>query len=257
MGSRNNKHQRAKPQKLPYLPFPIYTTTGDFDDDFNDDMDKNASLPYFELGSSDSLKSKGIYYITGVIDTNDLIHIHQDIIVKSFDSKWNGEIQLVINSLGGSTAEVWALIDILKWSNFTVRTIGMGCCASMGAILVACGTPGKRIIAPNTTLMIHQYSWFVGGKHCELIAQEKGMMIEQERHIKFWIDHSKYKTAEEVEKYLLQKTDNYLSPEEALEHGIVDSIASNPTKKQEDEIVILGTEAIVKPKKARKSKNNE
>ena len=192
------------------------------DDDINSNSTGDPGL---------SLREKGIYYITGVIESDSLMEIHQDILSKHLDSRWNNDIQIIVNSIGGEVCEMWSLIDLLDWVRMDVRTIGMGCCASAGACLLACGTKGKRVASKNLTVMIHKAWSIVDGKYDELVSRMKDMHIENKRHLDFWIEHSKYKNIKEVETYLLQSTDNYLTATEVLDHGIVDSIAGNQVSK--------------------------
>jgi ATP-dependent Clp protease protease subunit len=200
----------------------------------NENMD-NGDFDFY-VDTSEELKRKGIYYLVGEIESGSLIQTHQDIILKHLDPNWHGEIQLIVNSCGGESSEMWALIDLLDWVRMDVRTIGMGLCASAGAMLLAAGTPGKRIAAKNLTVMIHQGWTVVEGKHDELIAQTKYVTDEQKRDIRFWIEKSRYKSPETVQKYLLHSTDNYFTAKEALRHGII------------DEVIGLPKEDIVKPK---------
>ena len=77
--------------------------------------------------AEDALRNAGIYYITGEIDTDSLLAIHQDILAKHIDPSWrNREIQLVINSIGGEVSEGWMFLDLLDFVRMDVRTVGMG-----------------------------------------------------------------------------------------------------------------------------------
>lgn len=176
---------------------------------------------------NDILRNNGIYYITGEIDVGSLLAIQQDILVKHLNPQWNNDIQLIINSTGGETAEAWALVDLLNFIRMDVRTIGLGCCASMGAILLASGTPGKRLIAPNTSVMIHgAFLAGFGGNTQQMATVMKDISQEFERHLQFWTTHSKYKTKGEIEKHFLDGFDKFMTAEEALGHGVVDLMVS-------------------------------
>jgi ATP-dependent Clp protease protease subunit len=172
---------------------------------------------------SETLTKKGIYYLSGEIESGSFSTISQDILSKHLDPKWKDDIQLIINSPGGETSEAWALIDLLDWVRMDVRTIGMGMCCSMGAILLASGTPGKRTVTPNCSIMIHgaSISWAAGNQQ-QIATVVKDMTNEFNRHIRFWINHSKYLSKEEIEKKFLSGFDNWFTAEEALKHGIVD-----------------------------------
>lgn len=171
------------------------------------------------------LKHNGIYYITGTIETGDLLDIQQDILMKHLDPNWKDDIQLIINSPGGEASEGWALVDLLDWVKMDVKTVGIGQVCSLGAILVACGTPGKRALTRNSSMMIHGASTYgVGGNVQQLATHMKDMEIEFEKSLRFWSEHSKYKTKEEVKSVFLNGLDVYLTPEEAVFHGVIDAI---------------------------------
>jgi len=174
--------------------------------------------------AADQLKSKGIYYITGTINEDSLLDVHQDIILKHLDPAWVDDIQIIINTCGGLVAEGWALIDLLDWVRMDVKTVGLGECASTGACLLAAGTKGKRVISSNTSIMIHAATHYIGGDKPSLISQMKYVEEEYERDVNFWIKHSNLKNIKEVEKHLLTSKDVYLTGEQALAFGIVDSV---------------------------------
>jgi ATP-dependent Clp protease protease subunit len=183
----------------------------------------------------DELAKKGIYYITGEVDVDTLLEVHQDILLKHLNPSWNNDIQLIINSVGGSVSEGNSLIDLLDWVRMDVRTVAMGCCASMGACLACCGTHGKRIISPSASIMIHGATWGVYGTKAQIAAVSKEMEREHERDVSFWLKHSKYMTKEDIENYFLnEKHDVWMSAEEAINHGIFDLMSGQEviTKKK-------------------------
>lgn len=181
--------------------------------------------------TSDELRKRGIYYITGEIDEDSLLDIHQDVLLKHLSPSWKGDIQLIINSVGGDTAQGWAFIDLLDWVRMEVRTTGLGVCLSLGAELLACGTPGKRTVAKNTSIMIHGAStWGIEGNMQQIAAAASDMKQEYERTVRFWKEHSIYKTDEEVKEKLLDGQDHYLTPEQALSIGIIDNIVTSTGK---------------------------
>ena len=105
--------------------------------------------------SEERLRNKGIFYIVGEIDETNMMEMHQEILDKHLDPSWHDDIQLIINSGGGSAPDTWALIDLLDWIRMDVRTVGLGKCCSAGAMLLAAGTPGKRTAAKNLEIMLH------------------------------------------------------------------------------------------------------
>lgn len=171
------------------------------------------------------LKNKGIYYITGEIEDNSLLDIQQDLLLKHLDPEWKHPVQIFVNSVGGSASETWALVDLLSWIRMPVRTIGLGYCASAGAILLATGDPGHRIITENTAIMIHGPSiGSHGGTHQQMVADSLDMQLEYNRHVQFWKKHSKFNTDSTVQNQLLNGIDVTVDAKGAIELGIVDVI---------------------------------
>lgn len=196
---------------------------------------KDEGTGWYE-DAGEELKKKGIYYITGLIDTGDLVEIQQDVLLKHLDPKWTEDIQLIINSCGGEVAEGWALIDLLKYIKMDVRTVGLGECQSLGACLLAAGTLGKRVAAPNCSIMIHG-CWtdgYIKGNKDEMVAQMKWVHQEHARDIRFWIEHSKYTTPKQIEKAFLNGKDQYLTPKEALRHKIIDGIVGQEEEEENE-----------------------
>lgn len=188
---------------------------------YQDDLDfVESSFPVEQA----KLAQSGIYYITGTIEQATLLAIHQDILLKHLNPHWNEDIQIIINSPGGDVSEGWSLIDLLKFIKMDVRTIGMGGCYSLGACLLACGTKGKRSAAKNCSIMIHGMSSYTSGNKQQMVHQMKWVDHEHQKDIIFWLEHSVFKTSQEVERNLLDGFDKYFTAEEALKCGIIDFI---------------------------------
>ena len=131
------------------------------------------------------------------------------------------DIQLYINSPGGSVTAGMAIYDTMEFIKCDVSTICVGLAASMGALLLAAGTKGKRYALPNSEIMIHQP---LGGAR------------GQATDIKIHADHI-IKTREKLNKILSEKTgqplskiekdtdrDNFMTAQEALEYGLIDKV---------------------------------
>lgn len=177
-------------------------------------------------GASDELSEHGIYFITGEIDRDSLLPIQQDIMLKHIDPSWSGDIQLFINSLGGSAIETWAFIDILDMVRMDVQTTALGYVASAAACIFAAGTKGKRRATQNATILVHQFSTAIGGNYSELVNAQRDLDREMQKDIRFWKEHSNL-DEEKVVSQLLKGLDTALTPEEALELGIVDEIMTS------------------------------
>jgi len=176
------------------------------------------------LDSSEELKKQGIYYVTGMLEQDSLLEIQQDILLKHLDKEWVEDVQLFINSVGGECSEGWALLDLLRFVRMDVHTRGMGECCSMGAMLLACGD--YRVGCRNLSVMVHGASAynFVDGNKQDITAKKKWVDQEHERDMRFWLEHSKYKTRKQIEKLFLDGLDKYMTVEQALKHGILDKV---------------------------------
>ncbi len=131
------------------------------------------------------------------------------------------DIKLYINSPGGSVYDGLAIIDTMNYIKPDVQTIGIGLQASMGAMLLSCGAKGKRFVLPNSRIMIHQPSSGTEGKITDQeIALKEGIYLKKKLAEIFAKNTGK--TLEQVEKDM--DRDNWMSAEEALQYGIIDSI---------------------------------
>jgi len=223
--------QASRKQKPSRLTIPL--NFGDFPDDPLDFID-NLSNPGSDTSSQ--LEGKGIYYITGEIEPDSLLHIHQDILLKHIDPHWQEDIQLIINSPGGAAPEGWALIDLLDYVRMDIRTTGIGCIASLGTMILAAGTPGKRSLMPSSSIMTHEVHLMIGPtviRKQDLTAYEQDMRQEYQRTLDFWLRVSGLKTVSAVEKKLLGPVDHYFTPQEAVELGIADLIIGQQVPQQE------------------------
>lgn len=133
------------------------------------------------------------------------------------------DIYLYINSPGGSVTAGMAIYDTMKYIKSEVSTICMGMAASMGAFLLAGGAKGKRMIMPNAEVMIHQPSGGAKGQATEILIVADQIKKTKERLNRILSENTgkPYATVcEDTER------DNYLTADEALAYGIVDTIVS-------------------------------
>ena len=134
------------------------------------------------------------------------------------------DIHLYINSPGGSVTAGLAIKDTMDFISCPVYTIGMGMCASMGAFLLAGGAKGKRFALPNAEIMIHQPSGGAKGQATEIqIAAEN--ILKTKKKLNEILAANTGKSYEQVAADT--ERDNYMSAEEAVEYGLIDSIISN------------------------------
>ena len=141
------------------------------------------------------------------------------------------DINIYLNSPGGSVQAGLAIYDTMQFLNAPVATICMGMAASMGAFLLAAGTPGKRRALPNARIMIHQPSGGSYGTAADIEIQAKEILHARERLNKILANHTGQPIArieEDVDR------DRFMSPEEALEYGIIDHVVERQSEVTEE-----------------------
>ena len=145
----------------------------------------------------------------------------------------NAEITMYINSIGGEVCAGLAIYDTMNYIQPDVRTIVNGDAMSMGSVLLMGGTPGKRHALPNSEIMIHQPSGGTGGKASDMQIGWEEMRKCKDKLIKLYMKHCNKEDYAQVEADL--DRDNFMTPEEAKEYGIIDSIFHKRNESTEDE----------------------
>ena len=131
------------------------------------------------------------------------------------------DIQLYINSPGGSVTAGMAIYDTMQYIKCDVSTICVGMAASMGAFLLSCGAKGKRIALPNAEVMIHQPSAGTQGKVTDMEIDVEHFLKIKQRINKILADNTG-KTPEQIKSD--SERDNWMTAEEAKEYGLIDEI---------------------------------
>ncbi len=131
------------------------------------------------------------------------------------------DICIYINSYGGSVSAGLGIYDTIKHLKCNVSTVCVGMAASMGAFLLAAGTPGKRYALANSQIMIHQLLGETKGQASDMLIASRHMLEVKERLNKL-LAASTGKSEEEICRDT--ERDNWMFPEEALEYGIIDEI---------------------------------
>ena len=131
------------------------------------------------------------------------------------------DISLYINSSGGYVTAGLAIYDTIQSIKCDTQTICLGQAASMAAILLASGTPGKRFALPSSRVMIHQPWGGAQGQSTDISIQAKEIIRLKRLTIDYFASHTG-KAADVVETDM--ERDFYMSAQEALEYGIVDQI---------------------------------
>ena len=137
------------------------------------------------------------------------------------DSLSNNDIELYINSPGGSITSGTAIYDTMNFIKSDVSTTCVGIAASMAAFLLACGKKGKRYSLPNAEVMIHQPLGGVEGQATEIDIVAK-RIISLRKKLNTILSKNTNKTLKQIEKDT--DRDYYMSSYDALDYGIIDKV---------------------------------
>lgn len=133
----------------------------------------------------------------------------------------NKDIHLYINSPGGAVTSGLAIYDTMQFINCDISTICVGQAASMGALLLAGGTNGKRAVLPHSRVMVHQPSAGFQGQATD-ISIHANEVLELKRRLNEIMAKHTGQTVETIEKDL--ERDNFMSAEAAVKYGLVDTV---------------------------------
>ena len=168
------------------------------------------------------LKERIIFLGEEVNDVSASVIVAQLLFLEADDP--NKDIQLYINSPGGSVTAGLAIYDTMQYIKCDVSTICIGMAASMGAFLLAGGTKGKRMALPNSEIMIHQPSGGAQGQATEIkIVAEQ--ILKTKRKLNEILAANTGKPLEQIE--IDTERDNYMSAEEAKAYGLIDNVITN------------------------------
>ena len=131
-------------------------------------------------------------------------------------------LTMYINSSGGNLNDSLGLIDIMRTSQCPIRTIGIGSICSAAFMIFSSGTKGERYIAKNTSIMCHQYTDGMEGKHHDIKSRFKEVELTNTRMIEILKENTGLETRT-IKSKLLCPTDVWLTAEELIELGIADN----------------------------------
>lgn len=134
------------------------------------------------------------------------------------------DISLYINSPGGVVTAGLSIYDTMQFIKPKVATICMGQACSMGSLLLAGGEKGMRYSLPNSRIMIHQPSGGYSGQATDIEIHAKEILSIKQRLNQIYVKHTKQKLSV-IEKEM--ERDNFKTPNEALDFGIIDKIIAN------------------------------
>lgn len=168
---------------------------------------------------SQLLKERIVLLGSGVNDDVANVLVAQLLYLQSDDPK--ADIQLYINSPGGSVTAGMAIYDTMQFITCDVATYCIGQAASMGALLLAAGAAGKRHALPNSRIMIHQPSAGMEGTAEDIMIHATEYRKTREKLNRILIEHTG-QTMEQIEKDT--DRDHFMSAEDALEYRIIDKV---------------------------------
>lgn len=167
------------------------------------------------------LKERIIFLGTPVTDASAELIIAQMLFLEGEDP--DKDIQFYINSPGGSVSAGLAIYDTMQFIKCDVSTICVGLAASMGSFLLAGGAKGKRYSLPNSEILIHQPLGGTEGQASDIAIQAAHMAFTKEKLSRILSEN----TGQSYEKILADTDrDNWMTPEQAKEYGIIDKIYS-------------------------------
>jgi ATP-dependent Clp protease protease subunit len=185
----------------------------------------NENTTQLEQTHSQALADAGMYVFMGDVDTENIKPIVEWILHENYVSKKKKkELLLMVCSEGGDVGAAFALIDVMKSSNIFIKTVGLGQIASAGLLIFLAGSPGRRILTPNTSILSHQFSWGSDGKAHELFATMKEFELTQKRMLLHYVECTGL-DEDEIRQTLLPPHDVWLSAEEALALHVCDAIS--------------------------------
>ena len=139
----------------------------------------------------------------------------------------DADISLYINSPGGSVTAGMAIYDTMNYVKCDVRTVCIGMAASMGAFLLMAGEKGKRLALPNSEIMIHQPLGGASGQATDVEIRARWLLKTKDKMLRMMSEM----TGQPEDKLRIDcERDYFMSAEEALEYGVIDSIYT-PRKK--------------------------
>jgi len=167
------------------------------------------------------LKERIVFLGTAVDDMVASLTIAQLLFLEADDPE--KDIQLYVNSPGGSVSAGLAIYDTMQYVKPDVSTICMGLAASMGAVLLAAGAKGKRYALPHSRIMIHQPWGGVQGQAADIAIQAKEILSTRDR-INEILAHHTGQARTQIEKDT--DRDFFMSSEDAVKYGLIDEIMS-------------------------------
>ena len=166
------------------------------------------------------LLKERIIFLTGNIEDEAASLISAQLLFLESENP-NKDISFYINSPGGSVTAGLAIYDTIQYIKPDISTVCVGQAASMGSLLLAAGTIGKRYALPNARIMMHQPSGGVQGQASDIQIHANEILALRSNINQIYVKHTG-QVLKKIEEHL--DRDNFLGPEEAKEFGLIDKI---------------------------------
>jgi ATP-dependent Clp protease protease subunit len=165
------------------------------------------------------LKDRLVFIVGGIDDQVANLVVAQLLYLESENA--NKDIHLYINSPGGAVTSGLSIYDTMQFINCDVSTICVGQAASMGALLLAGGTNGKRFALPHSRIMVHQPSAGFQGQATDISIHAKEV-LELKKRLNDIMSRHTGQSAEQIEQHL--DRDHFMGADDAVAFGIVDTV---------------------------------
>ena len=182
------------------------------------------------------LRERIVFLGTAVSDQSANLIVAQLLFLEAEDP--DADIRLYINSPGGDAYAGFAIYDAMQFVKADVQTYAVGMAMSAGALILAGGAPGKRFVLPNSKVMIHQGRASSSGQPADIQIAAREVLSMTRRMAEIISRH----TNQDVEQVMKDiDRDRFMTPEEAVEYGIVDAIMENRVPENGGNGIGLGT----------------
>lgn len=181
-----------------------------------------------EFNASDRIGLKflesGVYFLNGEIDEDSVGDCIKWIIYENLDTSHKDKmLTLYVNSTGGDLYQAFALVDVMRSSKRTIRTVGIGAVMSAAFLIFASGARGQRLASANTSFMCHQFTSGTEGKYHDIKAEMKENELLNEKMVNI-LKEATGLAPSVIKKKLLPASDVYLTADEVVELGVADNI---------------------------------
>jgi len=179
------------------------------------------------------LLKERIIFLTGAVDDHVASLVCAQLLFLESENP-KKDIAFYINSPGGVVTAGLAIYDTMRYIRPDVSTVCIGQAASMGSLLLCCGAKGKRYALPNSRIMMHQPSGGAQGQATDIEIQAREILKLRERLNHIYVEHTgqAVKVIEEA-----VERDRFMSPEEALNFGLIDEVVTERPPVGEDDSV--------------------